>query len=277
MKSSTAVSRPSEVLARVGSATVMAAVAIAATLAGVWPFAALIGLGAVVVAWEWGRLVRHEQGATMTLAVHAATLAAAAGLGALGKGAAALAALIAGALIIAALRRGDGWSIAGVFYLGLPVVSLVAIRADPDFGVAAIFYLFAIVWCADTAAFGFGRLIGGPRLAPRISPNKTWSGFAGAVLLPTAVGYLAAPWFGSNSPLMMAVLSFALAVASQIGDLAESAAKRAFGRKDASRLIPGHGGLLDRVDGLIFASCAAAAVALMRDGAHPGQALLLWP
>jgi phosphatidate cytidylyltransferase len=149
------------------------------------------------------------------------------------------------------------------------------LRADKDFGAAAVLYLFAVAWTTDTASYGAGRLIGGPRFAPRISPQKTWSGFIVGVLTPTLVGLVFAHALGSTSALKLAFVSLALALACQAGDLVESWVKRRFGAKDMSQMIPGHGGLLDRVDGLLFAAVLAGLIAL-RDIANPARGLLIW-
>jgi len=267
---------PTDLWRRIASAAVLAVVAVALTLAGPWPFAGFVVLGAGIAAWEWGRLVRKDKGSS-TLALHAAAIAGAAAMTASGQPLVAVGVLAAGGVAILLLRGPDVWSLLGVPYLGLPATALILIRSDAELGLIAILYLFAIVWCADTAAYACGRLIGGPRLAPRISPNKTWAGLIGGILVPAVLGGLAAPWLGPTSPAIIAIISLGLALASQVGDLAESAAKRAFGTKDASRLIPGHGGLLDRVDGLLFASVAAGILAVARDVSQPGEALLMWP
>ena len=132
-----------------------------------------------------------------------------------------------------------GWAAAGVLYAGALVVSLGLLRASPNFGRVAIFWLFAVVWGADIAAYFAGRVIGGPRLWPRVSPGKTWAGaivgaFAGAVL-----GLMLAAWTNRLAALFW--LGLATAIASELGDLFESALKRRFGVKDSSGLIPGHG------------------------------------
>jgi phosphatidate cytidylyltransferase len=128
-----------------------------------------------------------------------------------------------------------------------------------------------VVWANDIAAYACGRAIGGPKLAPRLSPNKTWAGFVGGVASAGALGWAAARLAGAAAPAPLAAASLFLAVAGQLGDLAESAAKRHFGVKDSSRLIPGHGGILDRVDGLLAASVAAAVLSL-----GTGRSPLFW-
>jgi phosphatidate cytidylyltransferase len=136
-------------------------------------------------------------------------------------------------------------------------------------------YLFAVAWTTDTASYAAGSLIGGPKLAPNISPQKTWSGFIVGVLAPALVGIAFAFALKNTSGVRLALVSMGLALACQIGDLFESWVKRRFGVKDMSQLIPGHGGLLDRVDGLLFAAILAAFIAL-RDPANPGRGLLIW-
>lgn len=269
----------SELALRLLSAGVLAATALVLTHWGLWPFLAMIAVGGVVAAWEWGRLVRGgRQGAV--LGVHAATIVAAAVLGAVGRPGAGLLAAALGAVAVAAIVRREaaaGWSALGVAYTGMPVVALAMLRSDADHGALAVFYLFLVAWSADAAAYATGRLFGGPKLSPAVSPNKTWSGFAGGLLVPALLATALAIWLGGTSPFMIGMLSLALALLVQLGDLAESAAKRAFGRKDTSQLIPGHGGLLDRVDGFIFASVGAGVVAWLRDAAHPAAGLLIWP
>jgi phosphatidate cytidylyltransferase len=140
-----------------------------------------------------------------------------------------------------------------------------------------IFFLFMIVWSADTAAYFTGRAIGGPKLAPSISPGKTWAGFAGGLIAPTLLAFGFALWLGDTSAIVLGAIGAVLAVASQLGDLAESAIKRNFHVKDSGNILPGHGGLFDRVDGLIGAALAAGAVSATRSLLEPGKALLIWP
>jgi phosphatidate cytidylyltransferase len=160
-------------------------------------------------------------------------------------------------------------------YAALPAATLVFLRSDGSLGLIAVLYLFAVAWTTDTASYAAGRLIGGPKLAPRISPRKTWSGFIVGALAPALVGVLFAIALKGSSAVRLALVSVALALACQAGDLMESWVKRRFGAKDSSQLIPGHGGLLDRIDGLLFAAVLAALIAL-RDPAHPARGLLIW-
>jgi phosphatidate cytidylyltransferase len=151
-----------------------------------------------------------------------------------------------------------GLRLAGVLYLGPAFICLIALRAGPA-GLRNLLYLAAIVWAGDIGAYLAGRLIGGPRLAPRISPGKTWSGAAGGTLAAVLAGAAA----GFEHPANAAALALVLSVIAQAGDLLESAVKRYFGAKDSGRIIPGHGGLLDRLDGVLTAAPAALAWSLL--------------
>jgi phosphatidate cytidylyltransferase len=159
---------------------------------------------------------------------------------------------------------------AGMLYVLLGPAALFWVRADPAVGRANVVFLLLLVWASDIGAYAAGRAIGGRRLAPRISPGKTVSGAAGGLLAALAVGLVAAAM--SSAPLPRAGgLAIFLGVVAQAGDLAESYAKRRFGVKDSGRLIPGHGGLLDRVDALLAVALMAAALALI-----DGRGGLLW-
>jgi phosphatidate cytidylyltransferase len=151
------------------------------------------------------------------------------------------------------------------------------LRNDAQFGLVAIFWLFAVVWAEDTGAYFAGRLIGGPKLAVAISPNKTWAGAVGGTVAGMAAGSAVIVAAGiAWRPLHLAV-AFVVVVAAQVGDLLESAVKRRFGVKDASALIPGHGGMMDRVDGFLFAAAVALLIGLVRGGAQtPAGGLLAW-
>lgn len=267
---------------RLLSALVLAALALALTWAGVWPFALMVIAGSAILAWEWAGIVGNDAAGPATVS-HAGILVLASVLAVLDYVPEAIAVVLGGAMLLAGLafrlRRGagPGLSALGALYFGLPVVALVSIRSDPAYGLLAILFLFVVVWCEDTAAYIFGRLLGGPRLAPSISPGKTWSGLGAGVAVPALAAFLFAKGTGNGAPVMLALVGAVLALVAQFGDLVESATKRAFAIKDASRLIPGHGGLMDRVDGFIFAAVASGLLALVRDRAHPGQALLIWP
>lgn len=168
---------------------------------------------------------------------------------------------LVGAIIVTgahAVRFEAGfWPTLGLAYAGLLGVALSALRGDDAAGLYATLFLFAVVWATDILAYFVGRAVGGLKLAPSISPGKTWSGAVGGTVSALIAGLAVASYFGS--PLgwaELAVLILMLSVVSQIGDLFESSIKRRFGAKDSSQLIPGHGGVMDRVDGLATASFA---------------------
>lgn len=266
-----------EILVRLASAVVLAALALGAVIASPWTLLILVIAGGAILIWEWGRLTRGR-GLDLIAVVEGAAVAAVALLVTLGHPKLALGILLvaAVAVILASASRGSfPWSLAGLAYAALPAWALVWLRGDPNFGTASILLLFAIAWTADTAAYLGGRNLGGPKLAPRISPKKTWSGFIVGTLTPALIGYAFALLLGGTSAWSLALVSVALALACQIGDLLESAVKRHFGAKDMSQLIPGHGGLFDRIDGLLVTAVVAALIAL-RDPASPGAGLLIW-
>jgi phosphatidate cytidylyltransferase len=269
--------RKPEIVLRVASAIVLAALAIGATIARPWTFLVLVMIGGAIVAWEWGRLTRGR-GSDGTAMVATVSVAAIAVFVFLGRPDYALFLLAATAAAIGYTAYASGlatWSIAGLIYAALPAAALVWLRDDTALGLTAILFLFAVAWTTDTASYIAGRLIGGAKLAPSISPRKTWSGFIVGALTPALVGVPFAAALKSSSAIWLALVSVALALACQMGDLVESWVKRRFGAKDMSQLIPGHGGLLDRIDGLLFAAVLAALIAL-RDPANPGRGLLIW-
>ena len=163
------------------------------------------------------------------------------------------------------------WLVAGLIYIAVPCWALLDLRADPAHGQETLLWLFAVVWAADTGAYAFGRLIGGARLAPVISPNKTWSGLIGGIGMAGAAGGVTALFLGTAGLFTLAGWSAAIGAVSQAGDLAESWVKRHFGVKDTGAILPGHGGLFDRVDGLL---AAAVAVALIK--ASTKSSILTW-
>lgn len=164
--------------------------------------------------------------------------------------------LLLGVVVLAIFtwKNGKAWPMAGLLYAGLPSVSLTLLRGDEPFGFTAIIFLFAVVWATDIAAYFTGRAIGGPKLAPRFSPNKTWSGAIGGAVAGIAAGSLVASSLAEPVTFLAPLLALVLSVISQLGDLAESWVKRIFGAKDSGRLLPGHGGFMDRVDGLVAAA-----------------------
>lgn len=269
--------KQSEVVLRILSAIVLAMTALVMTYAGVWPFTLLVVIAGVVTSWEWSRITCNSRKRFCFLALSATTIGAAL-LTATGwpEMAIMLIAAAAFAVVLLATRSADlTWLSPGAFLVGLPTIALVWLRQAPEYGWWSIFFIFAVVWATDSAAYFSGRLIGGAKLAPHISPNKTWSGFCGGLLAAIFVGTLFTMAPVPSAPLTLSVLAAVLSVVAQIGDLAESAIKRRFGTKDASSLIPGHGGLLDRIDGLLFAALAAAGLVLLLQSGPPGQGIFI--
>ena len=183
----------------------------------------------------------------------------------------AAAALLSGASAWPHHRTRALWFFAGTLYVTLPALALLAIRNDPELGRATLLWTSALAVAADTGGYIVGRSIGGPKLAPRISPNKTWAGLAGAVVGAGLAGLFAAFMLNHTDVWALTLLSAALGVVEQLGDLVESAFKRHFGVKDTSHIIPGHGGVLDRIDGLL-----AVAVAVLVLNEWAGGSVLAW-
>ena len=154
--------------------------------------------------------------------------------------------------------------IGGVLSGGAAVVALIALRSGGEIGLTAVVWLFCVVWVADSLAYFSGRLIGGPKLAPKISPNKTWAGFIGGLAGAALAGYILVRVFDLSAALPIVILSVVAAVVAQLGDLQESWAKRQLNVKDSGTLLPGHGGLWDRLDALIVVAAFALAVGLAR-------------
>ena len=267
-----------EIVRRLLSAVVLAAIALGAVIVSPWSFLALVAIGGGLLAWEWGSLTRGN-GFDGTALIEAVAVIATAILVALGRPDLVLFILGAVAATIAfssPSRDRTVWALGGLAYIAFPAWALVWLRSDPTLGVAAVLYLLAVAWTTDTASYVGGRSFGGPKLLPSISPKKTWSGFIVGTLTPALVGYAFALVLGGTSPWRLALLSVGLALACQIGDLLESTVKRHFGAKDMSQLIPGHGGLFDRIDSLLLAAVVAGLIALLRDPAAPGAGLLIW-
>lgn len=261
---------------RILSGAVMAGVGLLIAYLGALPFAILTFAIAAVMSWEWTRIVRGNIG-DLAFYVHIVAVAVAAVLTGLGMAGLAIVAVATGALVVFALLFGRSHpvlSMLGVIYTGLPVITLGWLRGDGSLGFLAAVFVLAVVAIADTAAFFAGRSIGGARLMPSVSPNKTWSGLIGGVLAASVFG-AAYPFItGSGDMVWLACLGVLLALIGQAGDLAESALKRRFALKDASDLIPGHGGFMDRMDGVVTASIAAAIIAFAIDLYAPARALL---
>ena len=254
---------------RILSAIVLAPPALAAVWFGGFSFTALVAVVAILMGWEWDRVSNKAFGP-------AGIITSGAGFGAsliaLSHPDIGLLIVAAGAVATGVLgfvqegRRKAGWQMLGTIYVGLPCVGLVWLRGDGDLGRAVIIWLFLIVWATDIGAYAFGRTVGGPLLAPRISPNKTWAGLLGGMGCAGLLGVLLVTQFEPARTFQVLGLSVILAVVAQLGDLAESRFKRLFGVKDTSQIIPGHGGVLDRLDGLLAAGAVLAALVWLQGG-----------
>jgi phosphatidate cytidylyltransferase len=255
-----------ELRLRIISGIIMAVVVLAATWQGGSAFRLLASVIGLLVYYEWSTITklyeRDFQGAALgwlgLAVIVIATLAA--------ESVYAVAALLLFAILTAALvavRRTSWWLPAGVVYGGLTVVAMAEIRDEDLRGFVLMLFIFATVWATDILAYFVGRAIGGPKLAPRISPGKTWSGAIGGTVAAVIIGPAVVWCFFPGIGLPVALVALLLSICSQIGDLFESFIKRRFGVKDSSHLIPGHGGVMDRVDGLVFACFAAFLLAIV--------------
>jgi phosphatidate cytidylyltransferase len=241
-------------LTRIISSAVLAPLILLVVYAGGLWLVGLVVLAGGLMAWEWARLCGAGRG-TVGSAVAVATLAGAPLVFALASPGYAVAALLLGTVAAAAAERPSRpraapWIGLGSLYIGLGCLALLWLRELPGQGREVVFWLLAVVWATDIGAYFAGRGIGGPKLAPRVSPNKTWAGLVGGALCAGLVGVAAAAFLGRDVTVLV-VGGMVLAVVAQGGDLLESWCKRRFGVKDSGHIIPGHGGILDRVDGLL--------------------------
>jgi phosphatidate cytidylyltransferase len=265
-------------LLRVVSATVLAPLALVAAYIGGLPFALFWGIAALVVLWEWMTLVVGPNYRLLVLSC-AAAIAVADFLAWLGRPVTALFMVglgaLAGAIFAPSERR--FWVLAGTGYAGGMVLAPVFLRADAGFGFAVILLLFAIVWTTDVLGYFAGRAFGGPKLWPSVSPKKTWSGAICGTVGAIAIALFVAAQFGSFDRIAIIAVALLLSVVAQAGDLFESWVKRQFDAKDSSHIIPGHGGVMDRLDGFWAAAVAGCVVGVMRAGFdEPARGVLIW-
>jgi phosphatidate cytidylyltransferase len=271
---------------RAASTLVLAPVAIAAAALGSWVFVIACAIAAGLVLWEWTFLVAGRADLRI-LIPGLTTLVIAAVLTQEGQPMVAVAALAIGAVIagatVAALPRAYSeetsplWAASGVVYAGTAFIGPAVLRGDPEKGFAALLFLFATVWATDILAYLVGRSLGGPLLWPQLSPKKTWAGAIGGLCGGAAAGALVAYATAGTKPLVAGVLALVLSIAAQGGDLFESWVKRRFGAKDAGALIPGHGGMMDRIDGFLAAALLALVLGSLRLGmAASARGLLVW-
>jgi phosphatidate cytidylyltransferase len=261
---------------RIGAALVLAPTAVAIAYAGGWLWSALVTLAAIGLYVEWLMIVGVAR-ATRAVASGVIALALAGFCLAAGRIDWAVAALVLGLVVVALIspvRR--SWTAAGYLYAAAAEIASVVVRLDQAYGFLALILILLVVWVTDIGGYFAGRGIGGPKLWPRVSPKKTWAGAIGgfAASLVVASGFAV---LGLGKIVPMLVVGAALSVASQLGDLFESAVKRRFGVKDSSHLIPGHGGLMDRLDGLVAAIVVAAIFGLLRGGIDGvGRGIMVW-
>jgi phosphatidate cytidylyltransferase len=255
---------------RILSALVLAPLPIVAIWFGGPFLTALTVAAAIVMAWEWGRLCGGgTAGVAAPVLIVAITVAVvAASLWGIGAG---VLLTITGALVvwqIAQHHRAAAplWLAVGSLWVALPCIILLWLVQSGNAGRGTLFWVFAVVWATDIGAYLIGRQVGGPLLAPKWSPRKTWAGLAGGIVCAALAGWAVAGVLGATTVLPLVLVSAGLAIVEQFGDLAESVAKRRFGVKDTSSLIPGHGGLLDRLDGLLAVIPAVALLTLFGGG-----------
>jgi phosphatidate cytidylyltransferase len=263
-------------LMRVMAALVLAPSAIAIAWAGGWFWTALVALAAIGLYVEWLMVVGAAQ-KTRVVAAGVAALAIAGLCLALGRLDIALAALalgLGGVTLLSTEKR--GWTAAGFCYSAAAEIASVLVRLDAVAGFAALIMVLLMVWVTDIGGYFAGRGLGGPKLWPRVSPKKTWAGAIGGFIASLAIAAVFAGFgVGRLGPLLL--LGAVLSIASQLGDLFESAVKRRFGVKDSSHIIPGHGGLLDRLDGFVAAIVLAALIGVLRGGVDGvGRGLMVW-
>lgn len=271
---------------RIASAAVLLPAALVSIYVGGWLFFVVCAAAAGGILWEWTRLIADDADARVLLP-GGAVLAIALGLigwdepgaavGVIGIGA-----ILAGGMVAALPRRFPApnralWALAGVLYAGTAFLGPALLRRDPQWGLAALLFVAVTVWATDIFAYVAGRAVGGPLLWPEVSPHKTWAGAVGGLVGGVAAGALVAYANGVGKLVMVGIIAVFLSILTQAGDLLESAVKRRFGAKDASRLIPGHGGLMDRLDGFLVAALGALALGALRQGLDAaGQGLLVW-
>jgi phosphatidate cytidylyltransferase len=257
---------------RTASAVVLVPVVLGVVWLGSFWFTGLIVALGILMATEWVRIAYGNNKAQLLIhEVAAASLI-------MGSLKLSLLALLILTVISWFLQRKDHFNIfklLGVFYIGLPILAFDVLRSDAAAGFLAVVWCMIIVWSADIMAYFFGRIIGGPKLAPRISPKKTWAGMLGAIV-GAALASWAVSYFGEINVWPLALVAALFAILEQGGDIFESAFKRQFGVKDSGTLIPGHGGVLDRVDGLITVVTIAAIVGFLHNSLRPAAGLLLW-
>jgi phosphatidate cytidylyltransferase len=256
--------RWSDFWVRLASALILGPLALLALWQGGYAWDLLIAIAMSGLGGEWARLAGVKSQLALPIFMLIIWLAA------LSLGFAAGLLALAVLTVVAAFAFGR-FAAAGIPYAGLGGLSLLWLRLQPEYGLAATLFLVAVIWGTDIGAYLAGRLIGGAKMAPKISPGKTWSGAVGGLMIGAFCGAIIAGNFHAIT-LTALLTGFFLSIFAQAGDLAESAVKRHLGVKDSGHTIPGHGGLFDRLDGFLAAAPVAVLFAL---GAQGGVAL--WP
>lgn len=259
---------------RVLAAAVLIPLTLFASIWGGWLLAGWVGLAGLAMSVEWVQIV-HKERFGWRFGLHALALFSSLALAAIERPdlgwTAILFCALAGAVAAQAREERAIWMILGIIYIATPCLAFVWIREVYPFGLESVVWLLAVVWTTDSVAYAVGSFLGGPKLAPSVSPKKTWTGAIGALICAAIVSVLFALGAGAKTVWIVLAAGVVLSLLTQMGDLAESALKRTFGVKDMSDLIPGHGGALDRLDGLLFATLGLAG-AILVSGATP----LVW-
>jgi phosphatidate cytidylyltransferase len=262
---------------RIASAALLIPLALGVTFPGGWVFALFWTAAALLTLSEWSALVAPRDhnalvGGIVSLLIALLLL----------QERHAAAAIIVLATAAAALALWDRsakriWLASGLFYSAAIAAPAIVLRSDEREGFLAIIFLFAIVWTTDIAAYFTGRMLGGPKLIPQVSPSKTWTGALGGLLAAMVAGVVVGKAAALPAIFVLAMIALLLSVCAQGGDLFESWLKRRFDVKDSGRLIPGHGGIMDRLDGFMAAALVAMFIGVLRGGMQaPGRGLLIW-
>lgn len=261
---------------RVLAALVLAPITIAIAWLGGWPWLWLVTIAAVILYYEWQMIVGVWRN-KFIMATGMAALGIAGPFLITGELKLVGAVIAAACAILVLLARAQAvWVVGGFLYAAAAFLGAIIVRADAVYGFVALVFVLLVVWAADIGGYFAGRGIGGPKLWERVSPKKTWSGAIGGLLasLAIAAGFAAA---GQGKLTTLLALGAVLSTVSQLGDLFESAIKRQFGVKDSSHIIPGHGGLMDRLDGFIAAIAFASLIGALRGGVDgAGRGIMVW-
>lgn len=265
-----------DLVLRIAAAALLAPLALMFVFAGGWLWVLLVSVIAIGLFYEWHEIVDPARNPrTFAAGVIALELI---GLSLwFGWDGIAWAAAVLGVTLVAFMATTErAWLMVGFVYAAAALAASALIRLDGAMGFQALMFTLLVVWASDIGGYFAGRAIGGPKLWPRVSPNKTWAGSGGAVVLSLVVA-LVVVWLGWGRLVPVLILAVAVSIVAQLGDLFESALKRRFGVKDSSQIIPGHGGLLDRLDGFVAAIVFVALIGYLRAGADGiGRGFMIW-